>query len=204
MGLFLITYEGSIAAGVRRIEAVTGWRAYQLARERMNTLDEINAHLGTSPAETLPKVKNLLDAISNLEKENEKIRHKLVGSAFDEILDHLDHIEGIPVLKAILPNADIDVLREMADRFRAKHGTGVTVLASDQNGKPILIAAVTDDLVKRGFHAVHLVQKVARVVGGGGGGKPNLAQAGGKDSSKLAEALDQVQVYIREIMQSPQ
>jgi len=204
VGLFLITYEGSIAAGVRRIEAVTGWRAYQLARERMNTLDEINAHLGTSPAETLPKVKNLLEAISNLEKENEKIRHKLVGSAFDEIMAHLDHIEGIPVLKAILPNADIDALREMADKFREKHTTGVAVLASDQNGKPILIAAVTDDLVKRGFHAGHLVQKVARVVGGGGGGRPNLAQAGGKDSSKLAEALDQVQVYIREVLQRPQ
>ncbi|MFA7406691.1 MAG: DHHA1 domain-containing protein, partial [Anaerolineaceae bacterium] len=85
-----------------------------------------------------------------------------------------------------------------------KHTTGVAVLASDQNGKPILIAAVTDDLVKRGFHAGHLVQKVARVVGGGGGGRPNLAQAGGKDSSKLAEALDQVQVYIREVLQRPQ
>jgi alanyl-tRNA synthetase len=200
VGLFLITYEGSIAAGIRRIEAVTGWQAYQLARERMNILDELNAQLGTSPTEALPKVNNLFATISSLEKENDKLRHQLVGNAFDEVLDHLEQIEGIPVLKAILPNADIDALREMADKFRGKHPTGVTVLASDQNGKPILIAAVTDDLVKRGLHAGHLVQKVANVVGGGGGGRPTLAQAGGKDTAKLAEALDQVQVYIRETL----
>jgi alanyl-tRNA synthetase len=200
IGLFLITYEGSIAAGIRRIEAVTGWQAYQLARQRMNLLDELNAHLGTAPTETLAKVKNLLDTISGLEKENDKLRHQLVGNAFDEVLDHLEHIEGIPVLKAILPDADIDALRDMADKFREKHTSGVIVLASEQNGKPLLIAAVTDDLVKRGLHAGQLVQKVAKVVGGGGGGRPTLAQAGGKETAKLAEALDQVQVYIREAL----
>jgi len=200
IGLFLITYEGSIAAGIRRIEAVTGWRAYQRARERMNTLDELNALLGTSAAESLKKVKNLLEAMNSLEKENEKLRHQLVGSAFDDVMDNLEQIEGIPVLKAVLPNANIDALREMADKFRGKHPSGVAVLASDQDGKPTLIATVTEDLVKRGLHAGQLVQQVAKVVGGGGGGRPTLAQAGGKDASKLAEALDQVQVYIREAL----
>ncbi len=200
IGLFLITYEGSIAAGIRRIEAVTGWRAYQRARERMNTLDELNVLLGTSAAESLTKIKNLLETLSNLEKENEKLRHQLVGSAFDEVLDNLEHVESIPVLKAILPNANIDALREMADKFRGKYPSGVAVLASDQDGKPIMIAAVTEDLVKRGLHAGQLIQKVAKVVGGGGGGRPTLAQAGGKDAAKLAEALDQVQVYIREAL----
>ncbi len=198
IGLFLITYEGSIAAGVRRIEAVTGWRAYQLARERMNVLDETNAYLGTSPNETLNKVKALSESLSSTEKEMEKLRTKLVANAFDDKLADTEEISGITVLKTILPNADMEALREMADKFRQKYNSGVVVLASDLDGKPVLIAAVTDDLVKRGLHAGKLVQQVAKVVGGGGGGRPNLAQAGGKDTSKLAEALDQVSVYIRD------
>jgi len=125
---------------------------------------------------------------------------QLVGSAFDQILDNIEQVEGVPVLKAILPNADMEVLREMADKFRQRHPTGVAVLASEENGKPLMIAAVTDDLVKRGLHAGKLVQKVANVVGGGGGGRPTLAQAGGKDPKKLAEALDQVQVYVHEML----
>ncbi len=200
IGLFLITYEGSIAAGIRRIEAITGWRAYQLARERMNTLDAVNVHLGTAPVETLTKIKNLTQSLASTEKENEKLRKQLVGSLFDEQTDNVEQIEGITVMKAILPNADLDALREMADRFRQKHPSGVVVLASEENGKPILIAAVTEDLVKRKLHAGKLIQKVASVVNGGGGGKPTLAQAGGKDASKLAEALDQVQVYLRETL----
>jgi alanyl-tRNA synthetase len=200
IGLFLITYEGSIASGIRRIEAVTGWGAYQLVRERMNTLDQVNAYLGTSPAETLTRIENLSQALTNAEKENEKLRVQLVGSAFDQILDNVEQVEGIPVLKAILPNADMEALREMADKFRQRHPTGVVVLASEQNGKPLIIAAVTDDLVKRGLHAGKLVQKVASVVGGGGGGRPSLAQAGGKDPGKLAEALDQVRVYLHETL----
>ena len=198
IGLFLITYEGSIASGIRRIEAVTGWQAYQLARERMNILNTVNMHLGTSPAETAAKVENLQQALGNAEKEIEKLRKQLVGGAFDEILANVEQVEGIPVLKAVLPNADIDALREMSDKFRQKYTTGVVVLASEQGGKPIFIAAVTDDLVDRGLHAVKLVQKVAGVVGGGGGGRPTLAQAGGKDAARLSDALDQVQVYIRE------
>jgi alanyl-tRNA synthetase len=201
IGLFLITYEGSIAAGVRRIEAVTGWRAYQLARERMNTLDEVNRYLGTSPDETLPKIKNLSDSLDAANKEIEKLRTQLVAGAFDEQLENTQDVQGIPVLATLLPNADIDSLREMADKFRQKYATGVAVLGSSQAGKPILIAAVTDDLVKRGLHAGNLIKQVARVVGGGGGGRPDLAQAGGKDASKLAEALDQVSVYIRENLQ---
>lgn len=198
IGLFLITYEGSIAAGVRRIEAVTGWRAYQLARERMNILDETDQFLGTAPNETLQKVKSLSEALSAAEKEVEKLRTQLVASAFDEQLNDTEEINGVPVLKTILPDADMDALREMADKFRQKYQSGVAVLASDLGGKPLLIAAVTEDLVGRGLHAGKLVGQIAKVVGGGGGGRPTLAQAGGKDTTKLSEALDQVAVYIRE------
>ena len=198
IGLFLITYEGSIAAGVRRIEAVTGWQAYQLARQRMNTLDNINRLLGTAPNETVAKIDQMEESLNSLEKENEKLRSNLVAKDFEEKLSNVVEINGVPVLKTILPDASVDVLRNMADKFRSQYSSGVAVLASDQDGKPILIAAVTNDLVKKGLHAGNLVKQVAAVVGGGGGGKPTLAQAGGKDSSKLAEALDQVGVYLQE------
>ncbi len=198
IGLFLITYEGSIAAGVRRIEAVTGWGAYQLARERMNTLEEINQMLGTAPSETTAKVKYLADSLSTAEKEIEKLRTQMVARTFDTKLSDAEMIQGIPVLKVILPDADMESLREMTDKFRSQYTTGVALLASNQNDKPLLITAITEDLVQRGLHAGDLVKKVAAVVGGGGGGRPTLAQAGGKDATKLPEALDQVNVYIRD------
>ncbi|HAF48055.1 MAG TPA: alanine--tRNA ligase [Anaerolineaceae bacterium] len=198
IGLFLVTYESSIAAGIRRIEAVTGLRAYQLARERMNTLDEINHFLGTSPSEALPKIKNLSNSLSDAQKEIETLKVQHVASAFDEKLADTEEVEGIPVMLTILPGASMEALREMADKFRQHYQSGVALLASEQGGKPILIAAVTDDLVERGLHAGKLVGSVAKIVGGGGGGRPTLAQAGGKDPSKLSEALDSVRVYIRE------
>ena len=92
----------------------------------------------------------------------------MVAGAFDEQLNNAEEISGIPVLRAVLPNADMDALREMSDKFRQKYPSGVVVLASDLDDKPILIAAVTDDLVKRGLHAGKLIQQVAKVVGGGG------------------------------------
>jgi alanyl-tRNA synthetase len=198
IGLFIITYEGSIAAGVRRIEAVTGWKAYQVARERMNMLDEINQYLGTSQSEALQKIKNLTETITSAHKEIEKLRSNQVANAFEEKLSSPEMIEGIRVLRSTLPDADMDSLLSMADKFRQKYDSGIVVLGSVQEGKPILMAAVTEDLVEKGMHAGKLIKLVAGVVGGGGGGRPTLAQAGGKDPSKLAEALDQVDVYVRQ------
>ncbi len=198
IGLFLITYEGSIASGIRRIEAVTGWRAYQLARQRMNTLDQVNQFLGTAPSETLGKIKSLTEELSAAHKEIESLRAQRVASAFEDVLADTETVAGVTVLKTILPDGDMDSLREMADKFRQKVGSGVAVLASVQEGKPILIAAVTEDLVEKGLHAGRLVKQVAQVMGGGGGGRPSLAQAGGTDAGKLSEALDQVSVYIRD------
>ncbi len=198
IGLFIITYEGSIAAGIRRIEAITGWQAYQYARERMNILEQANHMLGTAHSEIIQKITSLKDNLSAAEKEIEKLQTQRVASAFEEKLDDTEEIEGIPVMLTILPGANIDSLREMADKFRQNYESGVALLASDKDGKPILIAAVTEDLVKRGLHAGNLVQSVAKIVGGGGGGRPTLAQAGGNDTSKLSEALDHVRVYIQE------
>ena len=198
IGLFLITYEGSVAAGIRRIEAITGWLAYQYARERMNILNNVNLYLGTAPAELLTKITNLTEDLNRAEKEIDRLRAQQVADVFDQELNQTEEIHGITVLRTILPDADIDTLREMADKFRQKFDSGVALLASDYDGKPIMIAAITEDLVERGLHAGNLVKRVAQTVGGGGGGRPTLAQAGGKDPSKLSEALDQVVVYIKE------
>ncbi len=199
IGLFLITYEGSIASGVRRIEAVTGWRAYQIAREQMNIIEDINQYLGTSQKEALSKIISLSDSLASANKEIEKLRIQQVANEFEEKFSDLETIEGVRVLKAILPGADMDALLEMADKFRQKVNSGIAVLGSIHQEKPILMAAITEDLVKRGFHAGKLIKQVAAIVGGGGGGRPALAQAGGKDPSKLSEALDQVAVYLKEI-----
>jgi alanyl-tRNA synthetase len=198
IGLFLITYEGSIAAGIRRIEAVTGWRAYEIARQRMNILDNINHHLGTSQSEALTKIKNMEEALNSAQKEVEQLRTQHVANAFVEKLSNTEIISGIQVLITVLPDADMDALLEMTDKFRQNVESGVAVLGSVHEGKPILTATITEDLVGRGLHAGNLIKQVASVVGGGGGGRPTLAQAGGKDPSKLSEALDQVAVYLKQ------
>ncbi len=103
----------------------------------------------------------------------------------------------MPVLAALVPNADADTLRAMTDRFRQRYPSGVVVVASAPDGRPVIIGAVTEDLVKRGLNAGELVKTVAAVVGGGGGGRPTLAQAGGKDAAKLPEALEKAAEYVK-------
>jgi len=198
IGLFLITSESSVAAGIRRIEAVTGWQAYNFARERLNTLQTAAQMLMVAPQEVLAKLQALQAQVDHLEKENAQLHSRLAQEAFNTALDKVELIEGVPILTAIIPNAHAETLRSLADQFRQRYRSGVVVLASALEGKPLIIAAVTPDLIKRGLKAGDLVKRVAAVVGGGGGGKPELAQAGGKDASKLAQALDQVPAYIRE------
>jgi len=113
-------------------------------------------------------------------------------------MQNVRQVSGVPVLSAIIPNADAEALRGLTDQFRQQYTSGCVVLGTVNQGKPMLIAAVTPDLIARGIKAGDLIKRVAAVVGGGGGGRPDMAQAGGKDPDKLSEALDQVSVYIRE------
>ena len=198
IGLFLITSESSAAAGVRRIEAVTGRGAYELVQKRFRALRKASGLLVSGVDELPQKVEGLQEELNQARKAVSGLRQELAAAEFQTRLNEVASINGIPTLAAELSGADADTLRLMTDRFRQKYPSGVVVLASVVDGKPVLIAAVTDDLVKRGLHAGDLVKRAAQVVGGGGGGKPTLAQAGGKDPSKLAEALDQVIPYIKE------
>jgi len=197
IGIFLITSEGSAAAGVRRIEAVTGQSAYDLVQRRFRALKEAAGILTTSVDDVPEKTLALVNELDKSRKQMGKLRQELVALEFERKLASVPLINGVPVLAAVLANADSDSLRQMCDRFRERYPTGAIVLGSAVDNHPFLIAAVTEDLVKRGLNAGELVKIAAQVIGGSGGGRPTLAQAGGKDASKLNEAIDQVLPFVK-------
>ena len=197
LGLFHIVSEESVGAGVRRIEAVTGRGAQRLTQERLRLLDQTAAILRV-PADQLDRaVRNLYSELQTSQKEVARLRAELAFQQTDDLAEGAELVDGVAVVAAEVSGADIQTLREMSDRLREKLGSAVVVLATAVDDKPQLIVAVTDDLVKRGVHAGELVKAVARTVGGGGGGKPSLAQAGGRDLAKLPAALAQVPELVR-------
>jgi alanyl-tRNA synthetase len=195
IGLFLIISEGSVAAGIRRIEAVTGRGAYELVQKRFKQARQSAGILGSTLDDIPTSISGLVEDLAQSRKIITNLRQDLAALEFERMLEKATLVAGTPVLAVQLTEADADILRLMTDRFRNRYLSGVVVLASAPGGKPIIIGAITDDLVKRGLHAGDLVKRVALVVGGSGGGRPNLAQAGGKDAGKLADALDQVVRY---------
>ncbi len=197
VGAFLILGEGSAAAGVRRIEAVTGRGAYELIARRFKVLRE-SAKLVSSTPEGVPeKIQLLQEDLQAARKQAAALRKEEAADEFLTGLEHVLEVDGVPCLALEISNADADTLRELADRFRQKYPSGVCVLGSSQDGRPLLIAAVTEDLVKRGLRAGELVKYAAGPLGGSGGGKPTLAQAGGKDASRLPEALKLVPEWMQ-------
>ncbi len=202
IGLFLITSEGSAAAGIRRIEAVSGRAAYELVQKRFKALKQAAHWLGVTPEETPDKVTEVLDTLEDTRKEASALRRELANQEFMQQLAAVQMIKGVPVVIATLPGADADTLRQMTDRFRQKFASGVAVLATvGKDNRPVVIAAVTEDLVKRGLHAGELVKSLAASLGGSGGGRPTLAQAGGKDASQIDTALGVAKKWIEEHLQ---
>jgi len=197
IGMFLIVSEGSAAAGVRRIEAVTGRGAYELVQRRFRTLKQTAGVLSSAIDEAPAKAQGVLDELDRTRKQVAHLRQELVAAAFERKLGDVPQVAGAAVLSAILPDADADTLRQMTDLFRQRYASGVVVLGSVIAGRPMIIAAVTDDLIQRGVQAGELVKTVAAVVGGSGGGRPALAQAGGKDASRLDEAMQQVLPFVK-------
>ncbi len=196
IGIFLITSEGSAAAGVRRIEAVTGREAYRLVQRRFKLMKLTANVLVSNVDEVSFKAESLVSEVSNLHREISKLRQALATAEFEPSLVNAREVDGVRVLSAVINQADADTLRLLTDRFRQRYPSGVVVLGSALEERPMVIAAITDDLVKQGWNAGELVKVVAAVIGGSGGGRPNLAQAGGKDASKLNEAMDQVLPWV--------
>jgi alanyl-tRNA synthetase len=199
IGVFLITSEGSAAAGIRRIEAVTGRRAYELIQHRFTALKESASLLGTAPDGVPAAIKTLQSDLAAARKQVNLQREKLVSAEFTRLLDETTSTAGVVILTATLSDATADTLRRMIDLYRHNRPqNGVAVLASVVNDRPVVVAGITEDLVQRGLHAGELVKFVAKPLGGGGGGKPTLAQAGGKDATKLEEALAMVNSWVEQ------
>ncbi|HEY43965.1 MAG TPA: alanine--tRNA ligase [Anaerolineae bacterium] len=195
IGSFLILSEGSVAAGIRRIEAITGRGAQKVIQTRLGALKRVAEKLDASPDTLEAKLSELLDRRAYLEREIRRYRER-EAVAYYEALKSTE-VAGVLVLTGMIPEADTDILRRLTDRFRTKHPSGVIVLASAIEKQTVIVAAVSPDLVDRGLDAGELVDEVAAVVGGGGGGKPTLAQAGGRSPEKIPDALALVSNWVK-------
>lgn len=200
IGSFYFTYEGSAAAGVRRVEAVTGRGALTFVTDKRHTLRTLEERLKAQPGEALAKVEHLLSEHKAIQREIELVRRQLLKSQFETLLQQAENLNGALLLVGQVAGAGADQLREMADWFRDRTRSGAAVLGSVQEERPLFVAAVSDDLIKRGVKAGDLVRLMGQVTGGGGGGRPNLAQAGGKDATRLAEALALAAAQVRQTL----
>lgn len=198
IGLFKILSESSVGSGIRRIEAVTGWGAYNHLSSRDTILKEITDSMKLSPEKLGERLKELLETQKQLQRKIKQMQQDMSTNIVDNLLQKVDDSLGIPVLSAGVEAEDIEALRNYLDRIRDKMKSGIILLGTVSNGKALLVAAVTKDLNKKGFHAGRLVGEVAKLAGGGGGGRPDMAQAGGKDPEKLSYALSQVLHLVEE------
>ncbi|MEX2143039.1 MAG: alanine--tRNA ligase [Anaerolineales bacterium] len=198
IGLFLITSEGSTAAGIRRIEAVTGRGAYALAQKRMAALAEAARVLKSTPEEMPAKALSLQSELNQLTKQTAELRRAKTQEGMKDVLANVPLVAGVPLLTAALPGADAEALRALADRFRQQHPSGVALLVGTADGRATLIAAVTKDLVARGLHAGELVKLAAELLGGKGGGTAELSQGGGFDNGQIAQVLAKAGPWVKE------
>jgi alanyl-tRNA synthetase len=198
IGLFKITDEESVAAGVRRITAVTGTGALAYLHEEEDRLAEVCKGLKATPDTLVARIENLQREIKDLRKQLSEARSLTKrGGGLDDILGNVEAVDGVPCVAAEVQGADANALREACDAARQKQKSLLIVLGSREGDKVNLVAAATKDLVARGIHAGNLVREVAKEVGGGGGGRPDLGQAGGKNPDALPAALAKVPDLVR-------
>src|SRR5947199_3471644 len=197
IGIFKLHFEGGVAAGVRRVEAFTGEGALDLIRAYEQRLKEIGELVRTSADDAVDKVKKLLERQRELEREIEKLRGEFGKNQIAELLAKRQNIDGVSVLITQVDGIDAKQLRDIADQLKERLGSGVLVLASVGDKNVNLVASVTQDLVRR-YHAGNIIKELAPMVGGGGGGRPDFAQAGGKEPAKLGAALKRAEEILRQ------
>lgn len=189
---FKIISESGVAAGVRRIEALTGEGLMKYYAKQEELLKEAAAIAKAEPAKLVQKIKAMQDELKAVHSENEKLKAKLAKDAVGDVDSQMQEVKGFKVLAMDVPDVDMNGLRNLGDQMKEKIGEGVVVLASANGGKVTLLAMVTDGAMKAGAHAGNLIREIAALVGGGGGGRPNMAQAGGKNPDGIPAALDKV------------
>ena len=190
IGTFKIVSEAGVAAGVRRIEALTSKGAIEYYNDIESRLLEAAKLLKTEPVKLSDKIQALLDEVKALQSENNSLKDKIAKAAASNADDAVVEVGDIKVLPMAVQGIDPNALRTLGDDYKAKLGKAVIIMASDLGDKVSLIVMASDDAVASGVHAGNIIKKIAPIVGGGGGGRPNMAQAGGKDASKIADALN--------------
>ena len=187
---FKILSESGVAAGVRRIEAITGDNVFAYYKKLENELNEAAKVVKTTPAKLVERLNHLTAEVKELQSENESLKSKAAKDALGDVMDKVKEINGVKVLATSVAGVDMNGLRELGDSLKEKLGEGVVLLASSNEGKVNLIAMATDGAMKKGAHAGNLIKAVASKVGGGGGGRPNMAQAGGKNPAGINDAIE--------------
>ena len=184
-----IISESGVAAGVRRIEALTGRGLIRYYAQIEEQLRGAAGAAKAEPANLEKKIHSMQEEIKALQSENEKLKAKLANEAAGDIDSQIEEIHGMKFLAMHVPDVDMNGLRNLGDQMKEKIGSGVVVLASGQGGKVTLLAMATEDAISQGAHAGNLIKEIASCVGGGGGGRPNMAQAGGKNPDGIETAL---------------
>ncbi|GAA0105467.1 alanine--tRNA ligase [Paraclostridium sordellii] len=190
IGMFKILSEGGVAAGVRRIEAITGKEVYYFLNNKQNLINEVCTTVKAKEDNLVARVGHLLDETKSLAKELNEVKAKMSLQSADSILDSKVDINGVNIVTSKFEDMDMDTLRNTADTLRDKLTSGVVVLANVAGGKINFVATATKDVVEKGVHAGNIVKEVAQIAGGKGGGRPNMAQAGAPDVNKVDEALN--------------
>ena len=192
IGSFKIVSESGVAAGVRRIEALTGNGVTAYYKELEANMEKAAKLLKANPDKVTEKIEHLLAEMKALASENESMKSKLAKDALGDVMDQVKEVKGVKLLATSVAGVDMNGLRELGDQLKEKLGEGVVVLASECEGKVNLIAMVTEEVMKKGAHAGNLIKGIAALVGGGGGGRPNMAQAGGKNPAGIPDAIAKV------------
>lgn len=200
IGIFKIVSESGIAAGIRRIEAVTGREAVEYLYSKSDMLKEIANKFKCSEKEIIYKLNLQFNELREVKKELEELKIKLAGSAEDSILSNCKIVKGINLFTGVLKDVDGNALRELADKIRSKSEKSIVLLGSSIDGKVNLVAMATKDAVEKGVHCGKIIKEVAAITGGGGGGRPDMAQAGGKFPDKLEEAIVKCSVIMDKIV----
>jgi len=193
---FKIISESGVAAGVRRIEALTGSNVFAYYKEVEEKLNAAAKVVKSTPANLLERLESLMAEVKALSSENESLKSKAAKDALGDVMDQVKEIKGVKVLATSVDGVDMNGLRDLGDQLKEKLGEGVVVIASSCDGKVNLIAMATDEAQKAGAHAGNLIKAIAGKVGGGGGGRPNMAQAGGKNPAGIPDAIAEVAVAL--------
>ena len=198
IGLFKITTEGSVAAGTRRIEAVTGDEAIKQVNDEEKVLAAAAERLKTEPENIEVRIEQLVEEKKQLQRKITSLKDRVANFRSEALIEQIEKVQGVPLLTAELQDLDKQALRSLGDQIKARLESGIIVLASNLGDKVIFLAMITDDLSQEGYHAGEMIGRVARITGGGGGGRPTMAQAGGTSPQKIGQALSEVKKIIEE------